>query len=149
MEIARQYANAQCAMELDSPIAEDSDTKKDYSLADESDVEDDVVGQIYLVKLFSHAIEMASGIQQRYFACFITLDIFNYYPKAVPEEMTSCLDSDFMRYINEYIQTYNKSVNVLPDAVIADYLKVQKPAVTKQRANYKAVLNEARKMLGD
>lgn len=148
-EIARQFANTQCATELDSTVAEDSDTKKDYSLADESDVENDVVGQIYLVKLFSHAIEMASGIQQRYFACFITLDIFNYYPRAVPDEMTSCLDSDFMRYINDYIQTNNKSINVLPDAVIADYLKVQKPAVTKQRANYKAVLNEARKMLGD
>ncbi len=147
VEIAQQFANTQHVAELDSPIYEDADTTLGDKISDNSNMEKAVVNHIYIIKLFDKVIEMASSIQKKYFICFITLDILNHYSKSITAEMATFLDIEFMQFIKGYTQRKSRIFNELPDVVIADYLQVNKSAITKQRSNYMAVLCKARDMM--
>lgn len=147
VEIAQQFSNTQHLAELDSPIYEDADTTLGDKISDHSNVEKDVINQMYIIKLFGKVVEMASSIQKKYFICFITLDILNHYSKCIPAKMTTWLDNEFMQFIKGYIKRKSRAVNELPDVVIAEYLQVKKSAITKQRSNYMAVLCKARDIM--
>lgn len=143
VEIARQYAKANGALELDNIIGDDGEKLLNYKVAGSLNVEKDVVDQMYMINLFHKVIELASKIQKQYFKCFITLDLFNNYDKKAFDKMSNCINDDFLNYINSMVKPSKK----VPDVVIADFLKVQKPAVTKQRYNFCAVLKKARESL--
>ena len=149
VEMAQQFAKAQYVTELDKPLNEDGETIAGYKIPDKADVENEVVAQMYIVKLFKNVLDMASSIQKKYFMCFIAVDILNHYCNDIPDKLTSCVEQGFLHYVEEYLRCRNKDTNELPDVVIADYLGVQKSAITKQRINYRRVLIKARELMGE
>ena len=147
VEMAQQYAKAQYVTELDKPLSEEGGPGAGYKISDKSNLENEVVGQMYIVKLFNNVLDMASNIQKKYFMCFIAVDILNHYRNGIPEEIKSCVEQDFWHYVEEYLRCRSKDANELPDVVIADYLGVKKSAITKQRINYRRVLTRVREIL--
>ncbi|WP_027406666.1 hypothetical protein [Anaerovibrio sp. RM50] len=149
IEIAQQFVGAERAISLDKPIKgeESEDATIGSTVPNNSSSYEEVIGQMYIINLFRHVINMASKIQKPYFVCFITLELFNNYQKALPKEMKALINNDFWDYVNDYANSEMGSTGEVPDALIAKFLKVKAPAISKKRDNFKVALDKARSML--
>lgn len=148
VKLAKRYSATQLSvMDLDKAYDEGEATMGETILRDKVNIENDVSNRLYAIDIFKKAIEWASKIQRKYFLCFITIDIFNSYPKAVSDDFKAVLDKDFWLFIIESLNKDNAQSGKVPDLYVAEYLQVQKPAVTKQRQNYLAVLKKVKETL--
>lgn len=145
VEIAQHFSNAVQAVELDNPLDGDEGIKE---IAGGYDTDESATQKDYIINLFRNIIDMASKIQKKYFVCFITLELFNSYSRVLSEDMKSVIDSDFWEFINDYAMNCLEGNAKVPDAIIAKFLKVKAPAISKQRENYEGVLEKVISKLG-
>ena len=143
----RFFATQLSILDLDKTYNEGETTIGENILRDKLNIENDVSNRLYVIEILKKVIEWASKIQRKYFLCFITIDIFNYYSKAAPDDFKGVLDEDFWRFIIERLNKDNEQSGKVPDLYVAEYLQVQKPAVSKQRYNFLAVLNKVKDAL--
>lgn len=144
VEIAQQFAKATQTVALDKPFEDEGGSK---DIEDSYNLDDSATEDNYIINLFRNTIEMASKIQRPYFVCFITLEVFNNYNRALPKDMKSLINNDFWDYINDYADSELGSTEEVPDVLIAQFLKVKAPAISKQRDNFKSAFKKAYSML--
>ena len=142
MQMAQKISDLQQAVELDKTIDEDGTTVGEYFAKDKTNVEDEMAENHCMMDILTEIVNRASNLQKRYFYCFITIDIFNHYSGTLSERQLALLDKDFWGYLKTKFNGEEISRQVAPDSYIAEYLGVQKPAITKQRQKYRLLAKE-------
>lgn len=142
LQMSQRISILQHSVELDKPSDEDGTTFGEYFMKDKSDFEGHVAASHGMTELLQEVLARASNIQKRYFLCFITIDIFNYYSGSLSDRQLALLDKKFWDYLKNKFNNEEIMRQVAPDSYIAEYLGVQKPAVTKQRQKYRLLAKE-------
>lgn len=84
-----------------------------------------------LKNIFKGIFERANKNQKKYFSCFVVQDLFNAKAISLKEAMLPFINQSFW----DFVEQLNLGGKVA-DKVVADFLKVQAPAVSKKRAAY-------------
>lgn len=85
--------------------------------------------------LFQFALAKASKIQDNYFRCFITLDLYQNYGEQIPIQFREFVNTKFLSFLKG---------KLLEDKLIADYMGKDKSNISKHRLNYREILKRAR-----
>lgn len=96
-------------------------------------VDRDIQMEAAMENVFADVFKNATNNQKRYYSCFVVQDMYNSNTLEMLSAMEAYSDRAFLQWIME--RQENKRQTII-DGVIAEYLQVQKAAVSKQRKNY-------------
>lgn len=139
MEELRRQAEAEEDKSNDSTYESDS-----YDIAYETYYNEKNNENNNVSALFKAVFERANKNQKRYFSCFVVQDLVNSEAVELKKILLPYIDKEFFSQAEAAVDN-GKITNKL----IAGFLEVKEPAVSKKRSDYERLLNEEKGRMND